>query len=258
MSRGGQLCLRTLIIPYGFLENSSGVRQALAREIPEFKRQFPQVNINLRPRVCPTRAMTGVYSDGSHCSVDISEKSAQAIISLMHQLVHTANDEVRYFKTDTVYYERKSVQGAWNPWLFIAERPVERHPKPKWDRKLSTQEWDHYVKRYSEQWEEDARDVDKLVRTESELHGEHIKELKRRWSTHMKEKTPSDLERQAQQLKTPTPGTKTTPPTFDEYVMFSVPEMQRLGNDALCMLRTKQTKDLVEWWEKRRQQLKPP
>ena len=259
MSRNGKLCLQQLILPYGLINGNNGARHALAREIPQFKKQFPSVRISVRPRIWPEQTITGVYSDGSHLSLDINRLSAQAILAKAHMLVHTANDEVRYFNAQTRVLERKSVQGAWNPWLWITDYAEPRYATPKWDRKLTNQEWSHYVKKYATSWEWEERAVRDGIAQTSDLHVQYTQEVQKRWDDNVTKNLPSDVEGNiAEMKKRAAKRVYAEPPTHDEYVLFSTPDLRQMGNEAISMLRRKQAVKLVQWWDKRREQLKPP
>ncbi|KNH05652.1 hypothetical protein XU18_3320 [Perkinsela sp. CCAP 1560/4] len=259
MSRKGSYCLKELIFPYSMFGDGSGIRQALAREIPNFKRQYPSVRISLRPRIYAENQVTGVYNDGSHSSIDIHRKSAQAILAIMHQLLHTANDEIRYFRNDTTHITPTSVQGSWSPYLFMAEKHVDKKPRPKWDRKLSEQEWKHYVSKYSAVWEHDETEIRSLADSQSKLHAHETEKLRKEWQDNVCKKMPTDMEDHAEKLKSASAKKKRPgPPTIEEYSLFSTPDYQRIGNDAISILRSKQSSELVRWWNARKDQLKEP
>ena len=259
MSRCGSYCLKQIIIPYGLFGDGSGIRQALAREIPDFKRSYPSIRISLRPRVRPENKLTAIYNDGSHCSIDISRKSSHSILSIMHELLHTANDEIKYFRNDSLHFSRESVQGPWNPYLFMGESHQPKKDTALWDRKLSDEEWEHYVQKYSSVWENDQKIVNDHASSQSKLYAEESRQVKDRWKRHITQDMPTDMEDHANKLKK-LAAKKTRPkkPSLAEYSLFSSPCYSKLGSDALSMLRSKQSSQLVQWWNKRREQLKSP
>eukprot|EP00759_Apiculatamorpha_spiralis_P026226 PhF_6_TR29308/c0_g1_i3/m.42980/K17424/MRPL43; large subunit ribosomal protein L43 len=259
MSRNGSICLQRIVVNYGILSDKSGIRQALARELPAFKRQYPSVGITLQPRVWPSNSMIGVYNDGSHLTLSITALSAQAILTKAHELVQTANDEVKYFKAQTLHTDRKSVQGGWNPWLWMMDAPVSRQQVPRWDRKLSEKEWDYYVRKYTASWKDEEQAIRNGVRRSSDLHNEYSEELTQRWKAHVEPQLPTDVETTVQEMKAQAAvGKRPQAPTYDEYMLFSMPDMRRQGKDAIMMLRRKQATELVQWWGKRKEQLKEP
>ena len=259
MSRCGSYCLKQLIIPYGMLHDGSGIRQALAREIPDFKRKYPSVRISLRPRIFAEKKITGIYNDGSQCSVDIHKKSAHAILSVMHQMLQTANDEIKYYQSDSLHFAKKSVQGAWSPYLFMAETRRDDEKGLRWDRKLSASEWDHYVRKFSAYWEKDEKEVQVLAASKSKMYAEETEDLRERWQEGISKQMPSDMQDHAEKLKaSSSKKVRPKPPNTTEYDLFSSPNYERMGTDAISILRSKQSSQLVRWWNQRKQQLKDP
>eukprot|EP00760_Papus_ankaliazontas_P032307 PhM_4_TR573/c0_g1_i1/m.73308 len=259
MSRKGQLCLREIIVTYGYLNERCDMRMALAREIPDFKREYPSVKISVRPRSTPEATLTGVYNDGSHLVLNCRHGSSQQILNKLHQLVGTANDEVKYFGRDSLYRGRTSVQGTWNPWLWMTDYRAARDPPPKWDRSLTEEEWSHYVKKYSAHWAAEEGAIRDGVAQYSELPQQYTDEVQQRWDEHVKPHLQSDMESKLEVMKKDAKkGNRPKPTTYDEYMLFSQPDLRTMGNDALFMMRKKQAAELVKWWDKRRDQLKEP
>ena len=177
-----------------------------------------------------------------------------------HRLVNQANDYDVPFNGSHVNLNRRSVQGTWNPWLWHAEaRHKERQEPPRWDRKLSEEEWAYYVDKYSTQMklEEDA--VQTRVQQKTAMSKEHTADVTQRWMAHVSPKLQTDMEHNLAKFKADYKrGVKQPPVDMREYRLFAVPQMEELGNEAVNTMRRKEKEELERWWLDRREMLKPP
>ena len=258
MSRLGQLSLQRVIVDYSPYGSAMGLRHAFAREIPQFKRDFPSVTIEVRPRGTAS-AVTGIYRDGSERTFHVKTLSSQAIYVRLHELAQTANDRSQYLNTATMHFQRRSVQGAWNPYLWLAERHEARVPVPKWDRELTDDEWRYYVAAYSARMRRDRARVSDELDKVTDLPNRMTAEIADRWkqfvTPHLQTDVAQNLatvKRQAEQNVAPAPV------SLDEYKLFSAPDLAQTGGDLIRGLRHKEMRRIEKWWDRRRYQLKPP
>lgn len=258
MSRSGSLALQRLIFDYNSIGPAHGLRHAFAREIPLFKQEFPSVVIEVRPRAKPA-AVTAVYRDGSERSFHLERLSSQAIYNRLHELVQDCNDRSHFFDNKNFHYQKRSVQGAWSPYLWLAERHESRMPEPKWDRKLSDREWDYYVDKYSNRMQRFRADVRKVAERREEMPRKLTKELSERWSKFVTPHLQTDMEANlAAMKKSAAQGKAPDAVSWDEYRLFAAPDMTTTGEDTMRALRRKEMMKAELWWDKRKEQLKPP
>lgn len=259
MSRNNELCLKRLVIGYNTTRGHAGIRQALAREIPLFSDKYPTVKIELRPRRQDQNFIAGVYRDGSEKCFDISNMSAQGIWHRIHRLVSTANDNSEYFSARTMHHTTRSVGGAWNPWLWTAERHVPRVGGTEWDRKLSDSEWNYYVDKYSDKMRKDEKDTQAIVDEHGALPKKYAEEVAERWKKNVTPHLQTDIEVNLAALKKAALVEKyPAPPSLDEYELFSVPSLTDASQDTINAIRRVERSRQTRWWQKRREQLKPP
>ena len=262
MSRSGHLALQRIVLEYSTKAGNDGVRQALSRELPQFQKKFPTVEIELRRRRAPLEMLTGFYRDGSEHSYNIEGFSAQGIWIRMHRLAQSCNDYHVPFDERHLHYSRRSVQGAWNPWLWGAERLHDKHGIPAWDRRLTEKEWKYYTDKYSKELENQEKAIKNKVDAANEWPRQITNEVAQRWREHVTPKLQTDMEHNIQRWKEAAKGDKMEdlpgPIKMGEYRLFSAPEHGQIGQDALTALRRKEQGTFEAWWSRRKEQLKPP
>eukprot|EP00758_Cryptobia_borreli_P009966 Tbor_TRINITY_DN5525_c0_g1::TRINITY_DN5525_c0_g1_i1::g.13690::m.13690/K17424/MRPL43; large subunit ribosomal protein L43 len=260
MSRNGEICLKKIVVTYNqFGGASGGTRQFLATGLPAFKQKFPEVEIDLRIRRFSASAITGFFRDGSERAYNTKGLSATAIWNRCNQLVNEANDYNIVFSKNTIHLQRKTVQGAWNPWLFLADRPQPREEVPNWDRKLGDQEWDYYVDRYSKQMNNEERTIQGIVARRTELPSSYTADVQKRWNDVVAPKMNTDLEHNINAMKKNfMKGKKIDPVRIGEYRLFSVPDHAQMGQEAGVAIRKKEVEHIHSWWKERKAMLKPP
>lgn len=260
MSRNGDLALKKVIFSYNPSKGMVGLRQFFATHLPLFKSKYPSVTVELRPRQWAERSITGVYADGSERAYNINDMSSMGIWTRCHKLVNTANDFELPFTGNHVHLNRRSVQGSWNPWLWVAEaNHKSRVEQPNWDRKLSEPEWAYFVEKYATEQRLQSEAVERRVEAKSLLSGRNTAEAARRWREHVAPKLQTDMEHNLDSFKAAAKrGQKQKPVTMGEYRLFALPQTQELGQDALEALRRKEHERFEQWWVKRKEQLKPP
>lgn len=261
MSRNGELCLKKVIISYSPSHGDPNVRQFLSLFLPAFHRQYPSVTFDLRPRHWPETSITGVYRDGSERAYAVRGLSAMGISTRVHRLVNDANDSNVPFGATHRHYQRRSVQGVWGPWLWQFEGARARKPAPAWDRTLSPREWDYYAGQYGAQMKAEEEAIADRVRRHTELPDASTREVQRRWRAHVLPRLQTDLEHNIGHWKrrhARGAPSESPPVTLNEYRLFSVPDPSALGQDAVNMLRRRESRYAEEWWRQRKEQLKPP
>jgi hypothetical protein len=259
MSRLGQLSLQRVIIDYSAYSTADGLRHAFAREIPQFKKDFPSVVVEVRPR-SKASVVTGVYRDGSEISFPVALLSSQAIFVRLQEMAQTCNDKSVALNNHYRHYQNRSVQGSWNPYLWMAERHEERIPEPKWDRKLSDREWDYYVDKYSSKLKNDRAALKKALERATELPDQQTKEIAERWQKYITPTLQTDMEDNLSQIKKEAAkGKFPENVSIDEFRLFSTPDIAGSGaEDIIRGLRHKEMRKTEKWWEQRQAQLKPP
>jgi hypothetical protein len=260
MSRSGELILKRVIVEYNQVAGvGHSMRQALAREVPLFKAKYPTVVVDIRPRDTGSMVLAGIYKDGSNKTFPIHALGAQGIALRLHQLVNTANDIDETFGPKHVYRHKSSVQGNWNPWLWMAERHEHRVQPLQWDRQLSEEEWDYYVARYGDQMLDHEKKVRQSLGARENIHSEHTAEVQRRWGEHVKPYLQTDVEQNLEKMKEKAArGEFPEPVRFGEYNLFAMPDVSDLGSQTVQALRGKELKREAEWWTARKRTLKPP
>ena len=260
MSRNGELMLKRVIISYNQTEGvGHSMRQALAREVPLFKAQYPSVVIDVRPREDGAAYMAGVYKDGSNRVYNTNLFGAGGIAIKLHQLVQQANDIDQSFANKHLHRERTSIQGNWTPWLWTAERDEERVQRPQWDRKLSEKEWDHYVEAYGSEMLGFERAVAQRLEARESVDRENTKTVQRRWQEHVKPYLQTDVEENLKQLKrAAAKGAGPAPVRLGEYKLFEVAQPSTAGDEIVRGLRAKELRREIDWWKSRQEQLKAP
>jgi hypothetical protein len=138
-----------------------------------------------------------------------------------------------------------------------------RAPPSRWDRKLTEPEWDYYVKRYSNVMKVEAEAVQHRIQEESLIANQNTVDVMEKWKTHVAPLLQTDMEHNVAEMKKKAKkhaaqGTSPAPPDLRQYRLFAAPQMQEMGQQAVDALRRKETANLEKWWEKRREQLKPP
>ncbi|EPY21367.1 hypothetical protein STCU_07435 [Strigomonas culicis] len=260
MSRNGELCLKKIIISYSPSHGNPATRQFFATHLPAFKRQYPSVVIDIRPRFWPETSITGVYRDGSEKALNIKHLSSMGINARFHRLVNEANDSNEPFGATHAHATRRSVQGPWNPWLWGCERPRRRTPAAAWDRRLTEQEWDYYVGQYGAQMKAEEESIADQVRRYTDIPDAGTAVVQQRWRDYVLPRMQTDLEHNLAHLKrerlrgAPPPA----PPHLHEYSLFSVPNHSLMGQDAVDELRRREAKYEEDWWRRRKEQLRPP
>lgn len=261
MSRNGELCLKKIIISYSPTKGNPGTRQFLATHLPVFAIKYPAVQIDLRPRHWPESSITGVYRDGSERAFCIRGLSSNGIGIRAHRLVNDANDGNDPFSAKHLHRQRRSVQGVWNPWLWNYEGPRARHEPPaRWDRKLTPAEWDFHVAQYTAQVKAEEETIAERVGRYTDIPEANTEEVQQRWKKYVAPRMQSDLEHNVGHWKRQHTRGAARPvsPTMHEYSLFAVPDHSTLGQDAVDMLRRREAKHLEQWWQHRKEQLKPP
>lgn len=272
MSRSGQLVLQKVIITYSpNVGRCSGVRQALAREVPLFSRKYPSVAIDIRPRKWPEPYLAGVYKDGSERTFSVNGLSAQAVWIRLHRLVSDANDYHLPFNGQTMHFSAQSVQGVWNPWLWSYERNEQGGRKaqlPRWDRpRLTEPEWNYYVDKYTTE----KMSKEQVALQQAEDHGrtmlaDNSKEVAERFATFVAPVMNTDLAHNVGVLKSQAAeaaddGLAFSPPqgaSLGELRLFASPQHHQLGGDVVHALRRAEASKLEQWWAKRKESSKPP
>lgn len=261
MSRNGELCLQKIIVTYSPNKGNPSMRQFMATYLPEFHQQYPQVKIDIRPRHWPESSITGIYRDGSERAYTIRYLSSMGINVRFHRLVNEGNDYNHPFSASHLHLQRKSIQGAWNPYLWSYEGSrVRRQAPAQWDRKLTEEEWGYYIGQYSAQMKAEEETIANRVRRYTEIPDANTAEVQQRWKEHAMPRMQTDMEYNLDHWKkqhkrgAPRPG----PTTFQEYSLFSVPDHTTIGQDAVDMLRRRETQYVEDWWRQRKEQLKPP
>lgn len=259
MSRHGELCLKKIILSYDLTKKSVGVRHFLATQIDNFKQKYPTVEIDVRPRNTAAEYMTAVYRDGSERCYRTTNMSSMAIWNKCHRMVQDANDINEHFSATTMHFQRRSVQGVWNPWLWLGDRKVPKKEVPKWDRKLGDKEWKYYVTEYANAMRsEDALATEK-VNAHTELPQQYTRKVQERWLEHVAPKLQTDFETNLAAMKANAiKGKLPIPVTLGEYRLFSMPDHRKLGDEAMRALRSKEVKHIHSWWAQRKAQLEPP
>ena len=269
MSRNGQLALKKVVITYGVTTGAPGVRQALSREVFDFKKQYPSVQVEIRPRRVADFSITGHYRDGSELSLALDQKhpdgksmSSQGIWYRLQHLATTANVNNLPHNPRTWHMQRTSIQGTWNPWLWAAESHESREPPARFDRKLTDEEWDYYVDRYTQEMKNEEGVVQQTIKRQTEPTQEHTKRIAQRWDEYVAPTRQTDLEHNLAAMKAKAKKRKASDNSDDvtlkEYSLFHVPNFDMLGKETLSALRGKEQVALAEWWQKRKEQLKPP
>lgn len=261
MSRNGELCLKKIIFSYSPSMGSPGIRQFFALYLPGFNKKYPQVTIDIRPRFWPETSITGIFRDGSEKSYSVKYLSPMGINIRVHRLVNEGNDSSLPFSAAHLHFQRRSVQGVWNPWLWNFESGRARSGSvPRWNRKLTEKEWHYYIDRYATEMKAEEQAIEERVQRYTELPDANTKEVQKRWKEFILPSVQTDLEHnlkywKEQHAKGGAPPQK---PTLEEYMLFSVPEHGVLGQDAVDLLRRREAQKVEEWWKKRGEQLKPP
>lgn len=261
MSRNGEHALQKIIVSYSPSMGNPATRQFLATYLPAFRQKYPAVAIDLRPRHWPETSITGVYRDGSEKVYCIKHLSSMGINVRFHRLLNDANDTNAPFGAQHIHRQRCSVQGPWNPWLWSFEGNRTRHEAPaRWDRKLSGEEWRYYIDQYSAQMKHEEASIDTRVARYTEIPAQNTEEVASRWKRYVLPRIQSDVEYNMDHWKRQhTRGRpRPAPVTVAEYQLFSVPDHTALGQDAVDMLRRKEAQRTEEWWQDRKEQLKPP
>lgn len=259
MSRNGELALRKIIFTYNPRVQCVGMRQFFATHLPALKAEFPNVEMDLRPRRWTRATITGVYKDGSERAFSMDSLSPIAINSKCHRLAADANDLNVPFTLDTMHLQRRTVQGAWNPWLWRGDRPKPKKLIGDWDRKLTDREWDYYVDKYSARIRADERAIQKEVESRTSLHNEYTHEVQQRWAEHVAPRLQTDMQSNLAKMKADVAaGVKPAPVSFNEYRLFSVPDHSELGIQGSVAARRKEVEYRQRWWAERKAQLKSP
>lgn len=261
MSRNGEICLRKVIVSYSPSHGDPAVRQFLATYLPAFNQKYPNVKVDIRPRFWPESSITGVYRDGSEKAYCIRYLSSMGINVRFHRLVNEANDSNDAFNASHLHFQRRSIQGTWNPWLWTYETArVRNAPLPHWGRKLSPKEWDFYTDAYCAQMKAEEEAVAGRVARHTSIPEASTKEVQDRWKEYVMPHMQTDMEYNVDHWKKQHARGATRPeaPSMSEYSLFSVPDHTTLGQDAVDMLRRREAQHVEEWWDRRQEQLKPP
>nr|CCC50101.1 conserved hypothetical protein [Trypanosoma vivax Y486] len=178
----------------------------------------------------------------------------------INRLVNTANDYDKPFSASHLHFQRRSVQGTWNPWLWSYDSERRRTPPTRWDRKLSEEEWEYYVGQYSAQMKHEEEEIQQRLNKRTELPEQNTKEVQERWKKHVMPRLQTDMEFNLAHLKRQFARgmREERPVTMGEYKLFSVPDHHEIGQDAVDTMRRREAKRMEEWWRKRKEQLKPP
>jgi hypothetical protein len=259
MSRSGEVGLKRIILSYSPSRGAHNTRQFLATHIELFKQRHPSVQISIRPRHWPERGITGIYRDGSEKFYNTAGLSTMGIFIRCHRLANEFNDYDLPFTTTHLHFQRKTVQGAWNPWLWMAERPYSRKKPIPWDRKLTEEEWTYYVDKYSAQMKLEDEAVRHEVAKHTELPQKFSDEAAEKWQKYVVPRLQTDIEHNIAAFKADfKKGVRPEPVRMGEYRLFAAPDVTQLGQDAVAALRGKEIERLDKWWLQRKQQLKPP
>lgn len=261
MSRNGELCLKKIILSYSPSMGCPGMRQFLALYLPTFNKKYPDVKIEIRTRFWPENSITGVYRDGSEKAYCIKYLSPMGINIRVNRLVNEGNDTSLPFSASHLHFQRRSVQGTWNPWLWNFESTrVRSDSVPRWDRKLTSSEWEYYINKYSTEMKAEENSIDEQVRRYSDIPDQSTSEVQSRWKEFVLPSIQTDMEHNIKYWKDQHAkgGPKPRKPTLQEYMLFSVPDHSSLGQDAIDILRRREAQRVEEWWKKRGEHLKPP
>lgn len=262
MSRNGALCLKKVILSYNPSRGDPGMRQFLASYLPHFYTKYPDVVVDIRPRFWPETSITGVYQDGSERAYCVRHLSAMGINIRMHKLVNEGNDTNTPFRASHLHFQRRSVQGTWNPWLWNYETSRVRGNRalPKWDRSLNAKEWDYYMTHYAAHMKAEEESLAQRVRRHTDIPDSSTHEVQQRWKESVIPRLQSDLEYNFAHWKQQHARGAAKPdrPAMREYSLFSVPDHTTMGQDAVDMLRRREAKYVEDWWNARKKQLQPP
>lgn len=260
MSRSGELALKRIIVSYSPTNQASrNTRQFLATHLPAFQATYPSVQISIRPRHWPERGITGIFRDGSERFYNTANLSTMGMFLRCHKLANECNDYDLPFAASHVHFQRKTVQGAWNPWLWMAERPYARKQPAAWRRALTPDEWTYYVDKYSAQMQLEDEAVRHQVAKHTALPAKHSEEAAAKWTRHVVPQLQTDVEHNVAAFKAAfAKGVKPDAVRMGEYRLFSAPQAAELGQDAVTALRGREIERLDNWWLQRKQQLKPP
>lgn len=259
MSRNGELCLKKVLVSYSPSNGSPNTRQFLATHLARFHAKYPDVTIDIRPRFWAETSITGVYRDGSERSYKTKYMSPMGIWLRLNRLVNTANDHDLPFSASHLHFQRRSIQGTWNPWLWHYETERRRKEAPRWCRKLSQEEWEYYIGQYSAQMKQEEEVIRQRVAKQTDIPAQSTREVQERWKHHVMPRLQTDLEFNLAHFKRQhARGQRPEPVRMGEYKLFSVPDHRELGQDAVDMMRRREAKHLEEWWRQRKEQLKPP
>ena len=284
MLKNEPLALKTVIVTYGIATGSSGIRQALANEIPLFRKMFPSVEVHVRCRRTPTMSITGVYRDGSERSFSLFQRafaysdklSPGAIAEKLRCLASDTNMAELPFNKENLHQQRTSVQGTWNPWLWIAEGH-ELRKQPVFDTKLTPTDWDHYVAEFSKDMASEENAIYNAKQQVERAHRNNTVEIKRRWLNHAAKSRQTDMEYNLKQMKK---ASSTTLPRYSdqektsnefhtgeetkgivsnhENSLFHTPDYDRIAAELKDRLRGRDIANVSKWWEERKNHLKPP
>lgn len=267
MSRNGELSLQRIIISYSTTNGCSNTRQFLSTHLPHFKSKYPSVVIDVRPRHWPEPGITGIYRDGSERYFNTYGLSTMGIGIRFHRLVNTCNDIDVPFQASHMHFQRRSIQGTWNPWLWMAERHHSRKRIPAWDRKLNEQEWEYYVDKYSTSAKLEAEAIESQVQDHTKIPKIMTEQVAEKWRDQVVPRLQTDIEHNIAAFKSNdaslkrggSPGSIVNK-VVDEgkYRLFAQPSLNEMGQDAVQALRGREMERLENWWRKRKEQLKPP
>ena len=260
MSRSGELALKRLIISYSpTLQSSRNTRQFLATHLPAFQAKYPSVHISIRPRQWPERGITGIFRDGSERFYNTAGLSTMGMFIRCHKLANECNDYDLPFSAAHLHFQRKTVQGAWNPWLWMAERPYSRKQPAAWNRRLTEDEWSYYVDKFSSQMKLENEAVQHEVAKHTELPHAYSQDAAAKWKRYVVPKLQTDIEHNLASFKADfKKGVKPAAVSMGAYRLFSAPNVTELGQDAVTALRGREIERMDSWWLQRKQQLKPP
>ena len=268
----GELALKKVIITYGVTSGVASMRQVLNHEIFTFQNEYPGVEISVRPRRTPHPSVTGIYRDGSERSFSLKQWHHRhsdnlgpgAITAKLYDLANDNNTTDQVYATSTQHQQRKSVQGTWNPWLWIAEGHESREKPALFKRKLSDSEWDYYVDKYSDKMRREEGEVSKQTKQRTEFFEAETSDVAARWGKYVAPSRQSDMEHNLAEMKKVSQKKAKDRPsgygvvTPQEYALFQHADHDKLATSALDTLKSRDVTDVVSWWAKRKEQLKPP
>jgi len=107
--------LRLLFCKYG--GSSKGMRELVAAPIEQFKKDNPQLNIEVRNRNGHHPYVKGEYITGYSKVISVRNKSAEEILDVIKYLRNSHGG--KSYRWTRVKSTNPSIQGPWHPYLDL-------------------------------------------------------------------------------------------------------------------------------------------